>query len=277
MPPHVLEFSSDAAAAVPYLGALYHAAPSTDAPPTLCYALTQVGDDSYVATSPARPPFGPASLGDAWAFVEWRAIEDVLNDPGPDLVFVHAAGVRVGERLVLLVGPSGSGKSTITAVLLEKGHPALGDDVLRFAPASGTFSSVPRSLKLDDNAFGLLNLQTQEKATGTVGTVLAAGSLYVSPVALCPAWEAVPGRPWGLVMLEPAPHRGPAGLERHGEGVAAVRLVQSLLGAEFGQGEEARRQASLALLESLTDVAAFHSRGAGPRTLADRIEEVARS
>ncbi|MEK7667612.1 MAG: hypothetical protein AAB409_03090, partial [Gemmatimonadota bacterium] len=198
----MLEFSSDDAAAVPYLDALYHAAPSTEAPPTLRYTLRQVGDDSYLATSPARPPFGPASLGDAWAFVEWRAIEDVLNDPGPDLVFVHAAGVRIGERLVLLVGPSGSGKSTITALLLERGYPALGDDVLRFAPASGIFSSVPRSLKLDDNAFCLLNLQMQVKATLSVGTVLAAGSLYVSPVALCPAWEAVPGRPWGVVVLE---------------------------------------------------------------------------
>lgn len=277
MPPHVLEFSSAAAAAVPYLDALYHAAPSTDAPPTLCYALKQVGDDSYLATSPARPPFGPASLGDAWAFVEWRAIEDVLNDPGPNLVFVHAAGVRIGARLVLLLGPSGCGKSTITALLLERGYPALGDDVLRFAPDSGVFSSVPRSLKLDDNAFCMLKLHTQKEAILSVGTVLAAGSHYTSPVALCPDWEAEPGRPWGLVVLEPAPHRGAAELERHSEGVAAVRLVQSLLGAEFGLGAAARSEASLALLESLRDVTAFHSRGAGPCTLADRIEEVARS
>jgi len=277
VPPHVLEFSSDDAAAVPALNALYHAAPVTNAPPTLRYALNRIGDDAYVATSPSRPPFGPASFGDAWAFVEWRAIEDVLNDPGPHAVFVHAGGVRIGGRLVLLVGPSGSGKSTLTALLLARGHPALGDDVLRFAPSEGVFSAVPRSLKLDANAFHLLTLETRTKALSSIGTLLAAGSHYVSPAALCPAWESKPGRPWAVVVLESAPHRGSAALERYSEGEAAVRLVQSMLGAEFGPGAEARMEASLKLLESLGEAAAFRARGTRPSALADLIEEVARS
>lgn len=276
VPPHVLEFSSDAAA-VPALDALYHAAPATNAPPTLRYALNRLGADTYVATSPSRPPFGPASFGDAWAFIEWRAIEDILNDPGPETVFVHAGGVRIGGRLVLLVGASGSGKSTLTALFLERGHLALGDDVLRFAPPEGVFSAVPRSLKLDANAFHLLTLQTRTKALSSIGMLLAAGSHYVSPAAICPAWESQPGRPWAVVVLESAPHRGPAALERYSEGEAAVRLVQNMLGAEFGSGAEARMEASLKLLESLGEAAAFHARGARPSALADLIEEVARS
>jgi hypothetical protein len=277
VPPHVLEFSSDDAAAVPALDALYHAAPATNAPPTLRYALNRLGADAYIATSPSRPPFGPASFGDAWAFVEWRATEDILNDPGLETVFVHAGGVCIGGRLVLLVGASGSGKSTLTALFLERGHPALGDDVLRFAPSEGAFSAVPRSLKLDANAFHLLTLETRTKALSSIGTLLAAGSHYVSPAALCPAWESQPGRPWAVVVLESAPHSGSAALERYSEGEAAVRLVQSMLGAEFGPGAETRIEASLKLLESLGEAAAFHARGARPSALADLIEEVARS
>jgi hypothetical protein len=277
VPPHVLEFSSDAATAVPALDALYHAAPATNAPPTLRYALNRLGADTYIATSPSRPPFGPTSFGDAWAFIEWRAIEDILNDPGPETVFVHAGGVRIGGRLVLLVGASGSGKSMLTALFLERGHPALGDDVLRFAPPEGVFSAVPRSLKLDANAFHLLTLETRTKALSSIGTLLAAGSHYVSPAALCPAWESQPGRPWAVVVLESAPHRGSAELERYSEGEAAVRLVQSMLGAEFGPGAEARTEASLKLLESLGEAAAFRARGARPSALADLIEEVVRT
>ncbi len=78
-------------------------------------------------------------------------------------------------------------------------------------------------------------------------------------------------------MLEPGPHGGSAVLERYSEGEAAVRLVQSMLGAEFGPGAEARVEASLKLLESLGEAAAFHARGAQPCALADLIEGVTRS
>jgi len=80
-----------------------------------------------------------------------------------------------------------------------------------------------------------------------------------------------------VVVLESAPHRGSAALERYSEGEAAVRLVRSMLGAEFGSGAEARTQSSLKLLESLGEAAAFHARGARPSAVADLIEEVARS
>lgn len=275
--PHVLEFSSDDPAAARTLPALYHAAPATAAPPTLRYAIRRVGDDLYEGVCPSRPPFGPASLADVWAFVEWRAIEDVLNDPGPDAVFVHAAGVQIAGRLLLLVGPSGSGKSTIAAILVSRGNSALGDDVLRFAPSKCLFFPVPRSFKLDIKDLSLLALDNKKVPPEQLGTFLAHSTVYVSPVALCTRWEATPGRPWGLVLLDPGPHGGPAKLERSSEGAAAVRLVQSAMGATFGPGEQARGAASVRLLESLSESAAYQASGAGPSTLADLIEEVART
>ena len=227
--------------------------------------------------SPARPPFGPATLGDAWAFLEWRAIEDVLNDPGPDTLFIHAAGVRVAGRLLLLVGPSGSGKSTLTALLMVRGNRMLGDDVLRFSPQSAFFESVPRSLKLDDKTLPLMHLRYSRSQFANPGIVLAPGITYVSPVALCTEWESEPGQPWAVVVLEGAPHDGPAGLERRGEGAAAVRLIQSVLGAGHAAADGSLEGARLRLLESLGDAVAYQARGGDPAGLADLIEKEARA
>ena len=274
--PHVLEFSCDDEEAGRALSALYHAAPETDLPPTLRYSLSGTGG-RYVARSPSRPPFGPTSLEEAWAFVEWRAIEDVLNDPGPDAVFVHAAGVRVGGRLLLLVGPSGSGKTTLAAALLSRGHPVLGDDVLRFAPTTGEYSAFPRSFKLDDNTLTVLELWRGSSLDEVPGTFLALGCLYVSPVALCHAWLAEPGRPWGVVVLNPGPREGAARLESFSEGQAAVRVVQSMLGASTGPGAGARVNAGLGLVESVAQARAFRVGGLGVLATADLVEEAARS
>ena len=277
LPPHVLEFSSDDPVAAASLDALYHAAPTSDDPPTLRYALRNAGSGTYVATSPSRPAFGPAPLADCWTFLEWRAIEDVLNDPGPDDVFIHAAGVRIGERLVLLVGPSGSGKSTLTAMLLVGGCAALGDDVLRFTPHAPAYHSVPRSLKLDRNALTMLSLALNERATNAFGTFLADSILYVSPLALNSAWESAPGLPWGVVVMGEGPRRGPARLERSSEGQAAVRVVQSLMGARYGMGPEASADAGLRLLESVANAQAFRAEGSGAAEMAELIVEAAQA
>lgn len=238
------------------------------------YALRRTANGDWTAESPTRPVFGPANLPDAWAFLEWRAIEDVLADPGPDAVYVHAGAVRVGERLVLLIGGSGSGKSTLTALLLAKGYTALGDDVVRFAPSLRRFEAVGRSLKLDDNTLSMLDLPIVDRITSSSGTYLAAGSLFVSPVALCERWESPPGRPWGLVILEDAPHAGPAGLDQRSAADSAVRVVRSLLGATGKPA--ARALAGVALLESLQDTVAFQARGADPAELAKLLIEAAR-
>lgn len=43
---------------------------------------------------------------------------------------VHAAGVRVGDRAVVLAGPSGTGKSTLALAALRAGLPVLSDDTV---------------------------------------------------------------------------------------------------------------------------------------------------
>jgi hypothetical protein len=201
----------------------------------------------------------------------------VLSDPGPDAVFVHAAGVRIGPRLVLLIGGSGSGKSTLTAMLLRRGHPILGDDVLRFAPRPGFFDAVPRSIKLDHEALDRIGWDGASMPYHVAGTYRAAGTMYVSPAAVCEHWYAGQGRPWGVVVLDGAPRQGPARLARRGEGEAAVRLLQSVLGVAHVARGGASAGSRLRLLESLRDAVAYDARGADPAGLADLIVEAAQS
>ena len=269
----MLEFATDDAIAARALGAMYHAAATSTAPPTLRYALRRSRAGSYVAHSPARPLLTDASLMDAWAYLEWRATEDLLNAPSGDAAFLHAAGAEIDGRLVLIVGDSGAGKSTLVAHLLARGHRLLGDDLVRFATSEGSFSAVGRSLKLDTNALSCIPLIESLCASAVVGIVLAAACYYVSPAAIRRNWQAQTGRPWAVVLLDAGTRAGAARLVRSSEGEAAVYVTQKVLGREPGRGPAGA--VAVSLLESLTDVAAFRATGHDPAAIAQALEEEA--
>jgi hypothetical protein len=273
--PQVLEFASDDPIAARALAALYHAAPATSAEATLRYALRRAPDaDGWMATSPSRPDFGPAALGDAWSFLEWRATEDLLNAPARDAVFLHAGGADIGGRLVLIVGESGAGKSTLVAHLLLRGHRMLGDDVVRFAPADGAFSAVGRSLKLEANSLREMPLIATRCASGVVGTLLAAGCYYVSPAAIRRGWEAAAGRPWAVILLDAAERAGSSGVVRTSEGEAAVYVTQKVLGEAAG-GAPRQEDLTVRLLDVLADVTAYRALGSEPAAVAAALEREA--
>jgi len=275
--PQVLEFASDDLIAARALDALYHAAPATSAAPTLRYGLRRAGRGAaagYVATSPSRPPFGPAALGDAWAFLEWRATEDLLNGATGDTVFLHAAGAQLGERLVLIVGDSGAGKSTLIAHLMLRGHRMLGDDVVRFATTELVFSAVGRSVKLDHNSLPGMPLIASKCTTGVIGTLLAAGCYYISPAAIRRDWQAAPAQPWAVVLLDAERRHGPSGVERSSEGEAAVYVTQKVLGGA-ASAVAGRKDVTVALLEALADAAAYRAVGDDPAAVAVALEREA--
>jgi hypothetical protein len=276
--PQVLEFASDDPIAARALDALYHAAPVTTLAPTLRYGVRRSGPraaDGYVATSPSRAPFGPAALGDAWAFLEWRATEDLLGGMAGDEVFLHAAGVQLGSRLVLIVGDSGAGKSTLVAHLMQRGHRMLGDDVVRFATADRLFSAVGRSVKLEPNSLPSMPLIAGKCATGVVGTLLAAGCYYVSPAAIRRSWQAEPARPWAVLLLDAGRRSGPGGVELASEGEAAVYVTQKVLGDAAANDAAGRKDVTVHLLESLADVAAYRAVGGDPAAVAEALEREA--
>ena len=264
---HVLEFASDDPFCVRAIAELYHAATPTDRPPTRRYRLDRA-TGGYVARAPARAPFGPARLGDAWAFLEWRATEDLLLEPGGE-VFLHAAGAQVHGRGVLLVGPSAAGKSTLAAHLLARGHPAWGDDLVLFATDKMQFASVPRSFKLDAKALSDIFLLAALCTSAAVGTFLAPECWYVSPAAVRRCWAAGPGAA-DLVVLLDGGRSGPPRLDPMSPGEAAIRVVQSLLsGPTRLEGPDLRPR----VLEALGGARAVRAGGGPPGALAQALEQ----
>jgi len=171
----------------------------------------------------------------------------------------------------LIIGDSGAGKSTLVTHLLLRGHRMLGDDVVRFATADGTFSAVGRSVKLDPKTLQDLPLVAELCATATVGTLLAAGCYYVSPATIRRHWQAEPARPRAVVLLDAGTRMERAALRRSSEGEAAVVVTQKVLGsARLEPGERGRVAARL--LESLAESAAYRAVGSDPGAVAEALE-----
>jgi len=267
----VLEFSSDAPTTDRINRALYHAAPETSAEPTFRYRIAS-RQGEYAGFAPGRPPFGPAALEDVFAFLEWRATEDILGAPSPADVCLHAAGVSVAGRRVLIVGESGSGKSTLAAHLAALGGPFWGDDVVRFALSSGDFSAFPRSWKVDDKLLKDIDLVDSTLTDTKDGIVLAAGTTYVSPAAIRREWANAPGRPDAVVLLDASTHGGDPRVERMSEGEAAVRVTTALLSAATGPGP-AWSTFMERVLGALREVVAWRAGGSPSRALARAVAE----
>ena len=56
-------------------------------------------------------------------------VELLIARRNPEYLFVHAACVAVGDRVVLLAGPSNNGKSTLSGALAQIGFEKLADDL----------------------------------------------------------------------------------------------------------------------------------------------------
>jgi len=138
-----------------------------------------------------------------------------------------------------------------------------GDDVVRFALGTGLFSSFPRSWKLDDKALTDLDLVRLLTIDGARGTLLASSSWYVSPAAIRRQWQAPPGRPDIVVVLEQLHHQDEARVVKMSEGEAALRVGRALMGAGTGRGP-AWRDVMARVLEALQDVVAWRAAGGPP-------------
>lgn len=267
----MLELSGDDAALRRVVECFYHAAPVSDLPPTLQYRIERSQDDRWHGIAPAQPLYGPAGLGEVFAFLEWRATADLLDGPPDAPALLHAAGVELAGGMVLLLGAPGSGKSTIAAHLFAIGHRLWGDDLVRFASTRGEFSAVPRSLKLDSKSLQEIELFRRICEQEAPGTLLASDSWYVSPAAVRIAWEAPPARPRAIVLLDAAEHTGPVRLVAMSAAEAAVHATRALLGRAEAASDSKH---ALRVLESLADVKAWRGGGAGAARLARAIEEL---
>ena len=267
--PAVLEFSSIDPRADATIAALYHAAPACTLEPTLRYRLDR-GAGGWTARAPGKPLFGPADLEECFGFLEWRATEDVLASR--DAVFLHAAGVRLGNANTLIVGASGSGKSTLAAHLFERGYALWGDDLVYFATQERQFSSFPRSLKLDAKALESLPLLHLICSEHRQGTLLAPHAIYVSPLSLRSDWESPEAKADVVVMLSETDRPGPARLEKIGPAEAALAAARALMGGGTSSNSEEQADLMARVLEAMSDLTAYRAGGSPAAALADALE-----
>lgn len=185
---------------------------------------------------------------------------------------MHAAGVRMGQRSVLLVGASGSGKSTLAAHLFVRGHQLWGDDVVRFASEDRQFSAVPRSIKLDSKALKSIYLLAILCSEATQGTLLAPSVAFVSPAAFRRAWCAQNGKADVVVLLDGISHRGPARVERMGEGEAALTAARMLMGGGATGNQQEHTVLMAQVVEAMSDMRAYRAAGTPAAAVADALE-----
>ena len=204
-----------------------------------------------------------------FAFLEWRATEDLLSRP--DGRYLHAAGVRIGSRSVLVVGPSGAGKSTLAAHLLVRGYLSWGDDLVRFAVPHRRFSAVPRSWKLDPNTLIAINLVSLLTAEAAQGMILAPDTVYASPAAFRRVWQAPDAPADVVVLLDRVRHHGPPHLQRTSEGAAAIETARMLIGGPEGHSE-GDHTAMEGVLDALSGLTAYRASGGPPAALAQALE-----
>jgi hypothetical protein len=105
----------------------------------------------------------------------------------PDLYFLHAATVAIGDRAAVLAAPSGTGKSSLTYALLARGGVTyLSDELAPVNPERGVVHAYPHALCL----------KSQPPAPYRVpeATVPTRDRFYVPIEALSCAWQtnAVP-------------------------------------------------------------------------------------
>lgn len=250
--------------------ALYHAAPTSNLPPQLHYRIERQPGGGWVGLAPARAPYGPATLEAVFAFLEWRATEDILASR--DAVFLHAAGVRLGNVSVLIVGRSGSGKSTLAAHLFVRGYRIWGDDLVRFATDQAQFSAAPRSLKLDAKSLGTLNLLSSLCSEAARGTLFAPEVAYVSPAAFRRHWRAPDGPAEVVILLDADRHTGSAHLQRISEGEAALVAARMLMGGGATGTHTEQADLMARVVEAMSDMRGYRAGGTPAAAVADLVE-----
>jgi len=105
----------------------------------------------------------------------------------PDLYFLHAATVAIGDRAAVLVAPSGTGKSTLTCALLARGGMTyLSDELAPVSPERRVVHPYPHALCLKDSPPAPYRVPE--------ATLTTTSRFYVPVEALARAWQtsAVP-------------------------------------------------------------------------------------
>jgi hypothetical protein len=150
------------------------------------------------------------------------------------LEVMHAAGVVLDGRAVLVMGPAGAGKSSLAAALLRAGGELLSDDVVALRLSGDALVAHAGSVALQLRAAEDERLSDEERAAlGRPAGSAEEKRRYVSG-------EAPDAAPLGCVFLLEREPRGPA-VERLGA-VDPFELIASTFNLSVRTPERLRRQ-----------------------------------
>jgi hypothetical protein len=113
------------------------------------------------ARSVARVSGDALQLSDTlpWQLLAGHYIVHQLLRSQPELLYLHAAGVVLAGRAVLLCGPKGAGKSTLSLTLAGRGGGFLGDEVAVLELSTGQVLPFHRSVSVRPGPLGAAALQ----------------------------------------------------------------------------------------------------------------------
>ena len=159
------------------------------------------------------------SEGGPWPYIAGALLVHLAMSAQPDVLFVHAAAVRIGGAGVLLAGSRGAGKTTLAVGLATRGHGLLSDEVGAIRLDGPSVVPFPRAAGVRPGprasaAAAMLDrpgLPVERFADGSVKTLVRLGDLgpevplgEPTPLAHVVVLEGRADRPC-LTALDPGP------------------------------------------------------------------------
>jgi hypothetical protein len=185
----------------------------------------------------------------------------VLADHG--LHLVHAAGIGVDDRGVVLTGRGGSGKSTTTALCAASGFSTVGDDYVVVDPVARTAHALYRTTKLDPRlvdqhpAFAGTPARTQPRVEVGAGVIVVEKRMLwlddLDPGCL------VPTLPIDAILLPRVVHEAPGTELTRSTAAAALRALAPSTMLQL----PGRRGGALAAMHEIAAAAPVHDLALG--------------
>ena len=151
----------------------------------------------YILLENQQIIFKTPDCTDLFERLEWTILLKLLQNLSGFLQ-LHAAGLVIDERALLLIGPSGSGKTTLTLSMLLNGWKCLSDEIalieselLKIWPFPRAFHVYPETLNLFP---GLKHLDSEKSFADS------SGKKRLDPVNVKESWSAAPAKPAWLIF-----------------------------------------------------------------------------
>jgi hypothetical protein len=193
--------------------------------PEVWYSVARSSEGSerpYVLHFGSELVGGASSKAFAIEMLLWHLNAATVERAAP-LVVLHAGGVVINGRGVIISGSTGSGKSTLTAALVRAGAGYLTDEALAIDPQNGVLHPYPKALTIQRGSWRLLGDLRPPPSE------LSPRAWHVAPADIRP--DAIAGPTPASLALFPtyegsAPARWGASMQKIAGAEALIELLQ---------------------------------------------------